>query len=84
MLYCFLQEVKQKILFLLELLEPFLDVAILRFRSAIAFGDVYSDIPENQKRNCEIALNIIRTAIRKSAVLPYLESEWRKGAVAPR
>lgn len=80
---CSIQEVKLRILFLLEMLEPFLDPAIAKFKSSIAFGDVSSRFPR-MEHNCEIALNVIRTAIRKSAVLPSLEYEWRRGTVAPR
>ncbi|XP_068470862.1 uncharacterized protein [Phaseolus vulgaris] len=77
------KEVKHKILFLVEMLEPFLDPAIAVSKSKIAFGDLASSFPEKQERNCTIALNIIRTAVRKPAVLPSLESEWRHGFVAP-
>ncbi|PKI63453.1 hypothetical protein CRG98_016120 [Punica granatum] len=78
------KEVKRRILFLIEMLEPFLDPAITKFKSSIAFGDVSSEFSEKKEHNCEIALNVIRTAIRKSAVLPSLEYEWRSGSVTPR
>lgn len=81
--FCSIQEVKLSILFLLEMLEPFLDPAIMNFKSTIAFGDVSFKFPEKE-HNCDIALNVIRTAIRKPAVLPSLEYEWRSGSVAPR
>ncbi|XP_057457891.1 uncharacterized protein LOC130748668 isoform X2 [Lotus japonicus] len=77
------KEVKHRILFLVEMLEPFLDPAIAVSKSKIAFGDLSSSFPEKQEQNCVIALNIIRTAVRKPAVLPSLESEWRHGSVAP-
>ncbi|CAL0324369.1 unnamed protein product [Lupinus luteus] len=77
------KEVKHRILFLVEMLEPFLDPVIAVSKSKIAFGDLSSSFPEKQERNCMIALNIIRTAVRKPAVLPSLESEWRHGSVAP-
>ncbi|KHM98981.1 uncharacterized protein LOC114406426 isoform X1 [Glycine soja] len=77
------KEVKHKILFLVEMLEPFLDPGIAVPKSKIAFGDIASSFPEKQEHNCTIALNIIRTAVRKPAVLPSLESEWRHGSVAP-
>ncbi|XP_020235831.1 uncharacterized protein LOC109815494 isoform X2 [Cajanus cajan] len=77
------KEVKHKILFLVEMLEPFLDPAIAVSKSKIAFGDLASSFPEKQEQNCTISLNIIRTAVRKPAVLPSLESEWRHGSVAP-
>ncbi|KAG2381063.1 uncharacterized protein HKW66_Vig0204360 [Vigna angularis] len=77
------KEVKLKILFLVEMLDPFLDPAIAVSKSKIAFGDLASSFPEKQEQNCTIALNIIRSAVRKPAVLPSLESEWRNGSVAP-
>ncbi|XP_013443976.2 uncharacterized protein [Medicago truncatula] len=77
------KEVKHRILFLVEMLEPFLDPAIAVSKSKIAFGDLSSSFPEKQEHNCMIALNIIRAAVHKPAVLPSLESEWRHGSVAP-
>lgn len=77
------KEVKHRILFLIEMLEPFLDPAISTFKSTIAFGDVFPNFVEKQESNCETALNIIRTAVWKPAILPSLESEWRSGSVAP-
>lgn len=79
-----IQEVKNKLLFLLEMLEPFLDPAMTPMRNTIAFGGVSAMFSEKQEKNCEIALNVIRAAVRKPAVLPSLELEWRSGAVAPR
>lgn len=81
---CLFQEVKHKILFLVEMLEPFIDPAIASFRSTISFGDLSATYPEKQESNCAIALNVIRTAVQKPAVLPSLESEWRRGSVTPR
>lgn len=78
------QEFKHKLLFLLEMLEPFLDPAITAMNNTIAFGDVPGVFLEKQERTCVIALNIIRTALLRPAVLPSLESEWRRGSVAPR
>ncbi|XP_058002551.1 uncharacterized protein LOC110658126 isoform X2 [Hevea brasiliensis] len=77
------KEVKHKILFLLEMLEPFLDHAIYALRSTIAFGDVSFTFMEKREQTCVIALNVIRTAVQKPAVLSSLESEWRRGSVAP-
>ncbi|CAN1786166.1 hypothetical protein LINPERHAP1_LOCUS17139 [Linum perenne] len=77
------KDVKHKILFLLEMLEPFLDPAICALKSTIAFGDVSIMFPQKQEEICTIALNVIRTAVQKPAVLPYLESEWRRGSVTP-
>lgn len=78
------QEAKHQILFLVEMLEPFLEPALTPLKGMIAFGNVSSFFIENQEQNCAIALDVIRTAIRKSAVLPSLEAEWRRGSVAPR
>ncbi|KAK4768581.1 hypothetical protein SAY87_003722 [Trapa incisa] len=77
------KDVKLRILFLLEMLEPFLDPVLIIFKSTIAFEDVSLKIPEKDQ-DCNIALNVIRTAIRKPAVLPSLEYEWRSGSVTPR
>ncbi|ONK73734.1 uncharacterized protein A4U43_C04F34700 [Asparagus officinalis] len=77
------KENKHKILFLLEMLEPFLDPAISAVKSSVAFGDVSPIFLEKQNRTCAIVLNIIRIAARRPAVLPPLESEWRCGSVAP-
>ncbi|KAJ0080341.1 hypothetical protein Patl1_23661 [Pistacia atlantica] len=76
------KEVKHKILFLFEMLEPFLDPAVFALNSTIAISDDSFTFTEKQKQTCMIALNVIRTAIQKSAVLPSLESEWRLGTVA--
>lgn len=66
------------------MLEPFLDPSLTPLKGMIAFGNVSSLFTENQEQNCSISLNVIRTAIRKSAVLPSLEAQWRHGSVAPR
>ncbi|KAL6557435.1 hypothetical protein OROMI_017785 [Orobanche minor] len=77
------KEAKHQILFLVEMLEPFLDPSLTPLNGMIPFGNVSSFFTGNQEQHCSLALNVIRTAIRKSAVLPPLESEWRKGSVAP-
>lgn len=71
-------------LFLLEMLEPFLDPAITAVKNTIAFGDHSAVFLEKQERACAIALNIIRKAVKKHPVLPSLESEWRRGSIASR
>ncbi|KAI3983800.1 hypothetical protein MKX01_011508, partial [Papaver californicum] len=76
------KDAKHKVLFLVEMLESFLDPAVTAAKNTIAFGDVSSIFLEKQEQNCAVALNVIRTAVRKSAVLPSLESEWRRGSVA--
>ncbi|XP_058085820.1 uncharacterized protein LOC131233204 isoform X3 [Magnolia sinica] len=77
------KEVKHKLLFLVEMLEPFLDPAITAVKNTIAFGDVSAIFLEKQEHNCAVALNVIRTAVQRPAVLPSLEVEWRRGSVAP-
>ncbi|XP_042502913.1 uncharacterized protein LOC122080099 isoform X2 [Macadamia integrifolia] len=77
------KEVKHKVLFLVEMLEPFLDPAITAMKNTIAFGDVSAIFLEKQEQNCAIALNVIRASVDKPAVLPSLEAEWRRGSVAP-
>ncbi|KAJ9680144.1 hypothetical protein PVL29_019433 [Vitis rotundifolia] len=77
------KEAKHKILFLLEMLEPFLDPALTALKNTIAFGDVAPIFMEKQEYACTVALNVIRMAVRKPSVLPSLESEWRRGTVAP-
>ncbi|KAL6981535.1 hypothetical protein U1Q18_023163 [Sarracenia purpurea var. burkii] len=77
------KDVKHRILFLLEMLDPFLDPALTPIKSPIAFGNVSPVFQEKQEENCVIALDIVRTAVRKPAVLLSLESEWRRGSVAP-
>lgn len=77
------KDVKHQILFLLEILEPFLDPALTPLKSMIAFGNVSPIFLDSQEQNCTVALNVIRTAVTKSAILPSLESEWRRGSVAP-
>ncbi|MCO5576324.1 hypothetical protein L7F22_030133 [Adiantum nelumboides] len=76
--------VKHNIIFFIEMLEPFLLPAITPIKNTIAFGDVSAVLTEKQERDCSLALDIIRTAIKKPAVLSALEVEWRKGVVKPR
>lgn len=66
------------------MLEPYLDPSLTPMRGMIAFGNVSSIFSENQENDCATAINVIRTAVTKSAVLPSLEAEWRRGSVAPR
>lgn len=77
------KDVKHQILFLVEMLEPFLDPAMAPVKSIISFGNVSSTFLEKQDQNCAIALNVLRIAVSKPAVLPSLEAEWRCGSVSP-
>lgn len=77
------KEVKHRILFLVEMLEPYLDPAISPLKSSIAFGNVAPMFLEKQENSCTIAINVIRTGVKKFSVLPSLQSEWRRGSVAP-
>lgn len=71
-------------LFLIEMLEPFLDPALTTSKNAIAFGDVSITSLEKQERDCALSLNFIRRAVHRQAVLSELESEWKRSNVAPR
>ncbi|KAK9070642.1 hypothetical protein SSX86_011044 [Deinandra increscens subsp. villosa] len=77
------KDVKHQILFLLEILDPFLDPALTPIKSTIAFGNVSPIFRDNQEQSCTVALNVIKTAVTKSSILPSLEIEWRRGSVAP-
>ncbi|KAL2610037.1 hypothetical protein R1flu_028610 [Riccia fluitans] len=77
------KEVKHHILYLIEMLEPFLIPAINPVRSTIAFGDVSAVLLEKQERNCALALDLLHSAVNKPAVLPAMEAEWRRGHVTP-
>ncbi|XP_042047213.1 uncharacterized protein LOC121793071 isoform X2 [Salvia splendens] len=77
------KEAKYQLLFLVEMLEPYLDPSLTPLKGMIAFGNVSSIFSESQEKNCATAINVIRTAVRKSAVLPSLEAEWRRVSVAP-
>ncbi|XP_006662117.2 uncharacterized protein LOC102704180 [Oryza brachyantha] len=76
------KDVKHKLLFILEMLDPFIDPSVNVMTDAIAFGDVSIVHLEKQANACNISLNIIRIAVKRPAVLPSLELEWRRGAVA--
>ncbi|KAF0934279.1 hypothetical protein E2562_024469 [Oryza meyeriana var. granulata] len=77
------KDVKYKLLFILEMLDPFIDPSVSVMTDAMAFGDVFVVHLEKQASACNISLNIIRTAVKRPAVLPSLELEWRRGDVAP-
>lgn len=64
------------------MLEPFLDPLIAGKRNTVSFLDASSHLAKQE--NCFIALNIIRTALQRPAILPSVESEWRRGSVGPR
>uniref|UniRef100_A0A0V0HND7 Putative ovule protein n=1 Tax=Solanum chacoense TaxID=4108 RepID=A0A0V0HND7_SOLCH len=49
------KDAKHQVLFLVEMLEPYLDPAITPAQSIIAFGNVSSVVLENQEKNCAIA-----------------------------
>ncbi|KAK8959385.1 hypothetical protein KSP40_PGU016149 [Platanthera guangdongensis] len=76
------KEHKHKLLFLIEMLEPFLDPAILSSNNSIPFGSQSVIFSEKQEKNCSSSLNIIRAALRRPTVLPSLETQWRRGSVA--
>ena len=73
-----------KLLFILEMLDPFIDPSTCVMKDTIILGGISAIYLEKQASASNIALNIIRTAVKRAAVLPSLELEWRRGAVAPR
>ncbi|XP_057857616.1 uncharacterized protein LOC131066784 isoform X2 [Cryptomeria japonica] len=77
------KDAKHSILFLIEMLEPFLVPAITTIKNTIAFGDVSTVFLEKQEKICAIALDLLCTAVQRPAVLPALENEWRRGVVEP-
>lgn len=81
---CHWQAVKHNLIFVIEMLEPFLLPAITPIKNTIAFGDVSAVLTEKQEHACSLALDILRAAMKKPAILPSLEIEWRKGIVKPR
>lgn len=77
------KDAKHSILFLIEMLEPFLIPAATPVKNTIAFGDVSAVLTEKQEHTCSLALDFLRAAIGKTSVLHALESEWRQGHVMP-
>uniref|UniRef100_A0A7N0TIX9 Uncharacterized protein n=1 Tax=Kalanchoe fedtschenkoi TaxID=63787 RepID=A0A7N0TIX9_KALFE len=77
------KDVKHEILFLVQMLEPFLDPAIIPSSGTCELGAVSSSHAERGESSCDLALTIIRAAVQKPAVLPSLECEWRRGLVTP-
>ncbi|CAM6088777.1 unnamed protein product [Calypogeia fissa] len=77
------KDVKHHVLFLIEMLEPFLIPAITPVKSTIAFGDVSAVLDVKQEQSCALALDLLRAAIQKPAVLPTMEAEWKRGYVTP-
>ncbi|GJN20249.1 hypothetical protein PR202_gb07602 [Eleusine coracana subsp. coracana] len=77
------KEVVHKLLFILEMLDPFIDPSTNIMKDTIMFGGISAIYLEKQTSDCDVALNVIRTAVKRAAVLPSLELEWRRGAVAP-
>lgn len=77
------KDAKLKVLFLVEMLETFLDPVFSVSQSMIdsaGFSFTFLNVNEN---TCAIALEVIRAAVRKPSVLPSLEQEWRLGSVPP-
>ncbi|OEL13670.1 hypothetical protein BAE44_0025313 [Dichanthelium oligosanthes] len=77
------KEVMHKLLFILEMLDPFIDPSTSAMKETVIFGGISAIYLEKQSSASDIALNIIRTAVKRADVLPSLELEWRRGAVAP-
>jgi hypothetical protein len=66
------------------MVDPYIDHAMSVMKDTISFGGVSATYLDKQKKSCDIALNIIRTAAKSPDVLPSLELEWQRGDVAPR
>ncbi|XP_078442124.1 uncharacterized protein LOC144711878 isoform X2 [Wolffia australiana] len=77
------KEFKHKLLFLIEMLEYFLEPLFSVNQGGIASKKGEIILSQKQEESCEIALSIIRCALQKPAVLPYLERQWRRRAAAP-
>ncbi|KAM0832697.1 hypothetical protein ACQ4PT_064731 [Festuca glaucescens] len=77
------REFKHKLLFILEMVDPYIDHAMSVMKDTLSFGGVSAAYLDKQEKSCDIALNIIRTAAKSPAVLPSLELEWRRGDVTP-
>ncbi|XP_074280083.1 uncharacterized protein LOC141605282 isoform X2 [Silene latifolia] len=77
------KEAKLRVLFLIEMLETFLEPALSASQNMIGFGEIFCTSTNNQETMCATALQVIRAAVRKLSVLPSLELEWRLGSVPP-
>lgn len=73
-----------KLLFILEMLDPFIDPSTSAMKDTVIFGGISAIYLEKQSSVYDVALNIIHTAVKRADVLPSLELEWRRGTVAPR
>lgn len=78
------KEVKHSILFLMEMLEKFLQPVFSLSQPMIDLRNVSELFLMSEEHNCAVALNVIRAAVRKPSILPYLELEWRRGSVPLR
>ncbi|KAK9749051.1 hypothetical protein RND81_02G099400 [Saponaria officinalis] len=77
------KEAKLRVLFLIEMLETFLEPALLASKNMIGFGEIICTSMDNLETTCATVLQVIRAAVRKPSVLPSLELEWRLGSVPP-
>ncbi|KAL9245193.1 hypothetical protein vseg_018871 [Gypsophila vaccaria] len=77
------KEAKLGVLFLIEMLETFLEPALSASQNMIGFGEISGTSVNNHETLCTTALQVIRAAVRKPSVLPSLELEWRLGSVPP-
>lgn len=77
------KEAMHKLLFVLEMLDPFIDPSTSAMEDTVIFDGISAIYLEKQSSVYDIALNIIHTAVKRAAVLPSLELEWRRGAIAP-
>ncbi|KAL8144385.1 hypothetical protein V2J09_017417 [Rumex salicifolius] len=77
------KEVKHSILFLMEMLERFLQPVLSHSQPVIDLRVASDLFLMSEEHTCAVALNVIRAAVRKPSTLSYLELEWRRGSVPP-
>ncbi|XP_021735575.1 uncharacterized protein LOC110702196 isoform X2 [Chenopodium quinoa] len=77
------KEAKLKVLFLVEMLETFLEPAFSASQSMISSAEFSYTFLNAHENTCAIALQVIRAAVKKPSVLPSLEQEWQFGSVPP-
>ncbi|XP_010673447.1 uncharacterized protein LOC104889813 isoform X4 [Beta vulgaris subsp. vulgaris] len=77
------KEAKLKVLFLVEMLETFLEPAFAASQSMIGSAEVSYTFLNVHENTCATALQVLRAAVRKPSVLSSLEQEWRLGLVPP-
>lgn len=77
------KEAKLRVLFLVEMLEGFLEPAITASQNMVGCSEVSYKFLNDREHICSIALHVICSAVRKPSVLPSLELQWRLGSMPP-